>query len=42
MDASGEHPGSDAMDDLIDLLTYTCPITGKKRTAGCKSSPEAK
>lgn len=22
------------MDDLIDLLTYECPITGKKRTAG--------
>ena len=23
-----------AMDELIDLLSYDCPFTGKKRTAG--------
>ena len=24
------------MDDLMDLLTYDCPYTGKKRVAGCE------
>ena len=25
---------ADPMDDLMDLLTYTCPQSGKKRVAG--------
>ena len=24
----------DDSDDLLDLLTYECPLTGRKRTAG--------
>lgn len=23
-----------ALDDLMDLLTYECPVSGKRRTAG--------
>ena len=25
-----------AMDDLMDLLSYQCPFTGRKRIAGCE------
>lgn len=31
---------SDDEDFLMDLLSYTCPFTGKKRTAGCGSSDD--
>ena len=26
-----------SMDDLMDLLSYSCPVTGQKRTAGCEN-----
>ena len=26
-------PAACAMDDFIDLMTYTCPFTGRKRCA---------
>lgn len=29
----------DAMEDLMDLLTYTCPFTGAKRVAGGENGP---
>ena len=34
-------PNPCAMDDLlVELLTYDCPYTGKKRVAGCYDSPD--
>ena len=32
----------DAMDDLLDLLSYTCPFTGRHRTAGSGYEDESK
>lgn len=30
------------MDDLLELLTYECPVTGQKRTAGVYETESAK